>query len=172
MEKLSLINDKLVLLKILPECWFGHAQTSCPFPKEPTINSSEVIASTSSNVNLTCWIDSDDNCPEYLYWYLNDQQTPLENGEKYKEVLRNTHTKCKQEFILSIFNVTENDVGTYSCHWLCEYETTTKAAIDLKVSSEGKNIYHKGQLHCCQKSFLCWGISWKDFDNVLLLSYS
>ena len=68
---------------------------------------------------------------------------PSERGEKYKIVQKKTLSKCKTEFILSIFNVTENDEGTYSCHWLCEYKNTTKAAIDLKVydnPSTGKNI--------------------------------
>ena len=31
--------------------------------------------------------------------------------------------------------MTERDEGTYSCHWHCEYENTTKAAIYLKVSN-------------------------------------
>ena len=111
-----------------------------PLPISPTINSSEIIATKFSTVNLTCWVDFDEICPQYLFWYFNDQQAPLESSEKYKEELKDTNSKCKKEYILSIFNVTENDMGTYSCHWLCEYETTTKAAIDLKVSSEGKNL--------------------------------
>ena len=57
----------------------------------------------------------------------------LENGEKYEINEKKTQSKCKIQFILSIFNVTENDGGTYSCHWTCEFEGTTEAAIDLKV---------------------------------------
>ena len=113
-----------------------------PFPKSPTINSSEVLASTFSNVSLTCLFDKDDNCPDESFWYLNDKQ--LESGEKYDIVEKKTRTKCKEEYILSIFNVTKNDEGNYSCHWLCEYETTTTAAIDLKVTEAqpptGKNF--------------------------------
>ncbi|KAJ7386670.1 Hemicentin-1 [Desmophyllum pertusum] len=105
---------------------------ACPFPKSPTINSSEVLASTFSNVSLTCLFDKDDNCPDESFWYLNGKQ--LESGEKYEIVEKKTRTKCKEEYILSIFNVTKNDEGNYSCHWLCEYETTTTAAIDLKVT--------------------------------------
>jgi hypothetical protein len=64
-------------------------------------------------------------------WYLYDNPKLLpESGEKYNVELKDTHTKCQKEFI-SIFDVTESDGGTYSCHWLCEYENTTKAAIDL-----------------------------------------
>ena len=47
--------------------------------------------------------------------------------------IKDTGTKCQKEFILSIFDVTEDDEGTYSCHSLCEEENTIKAAIALKV---------------------------------------
>ena len=105
-----------------------------PAVKSPTIASSEIVASRSSNVNLTCWMDFDTYCPEELHWHLNNNSEPLqENGVKFKVEEKDTHTKCEREFILYIFNVTENDEGTYSCHWICEYENTTKAAIDLKV---------------------------------------
>ncbi|XP_020616989.1 neuronal cell adhesion molecule-like isoform X2 [Orbicella faveolata] len=106
----------------------------CPLAKGPTNHSSEIRAHKSSNVSLSCWIDYDDYCPEELLWKLNDEPEPLpESGKKYKVELKDTHTKCQKEFILSIFDVTESDEGTYSCRWLCEYENTTKAAIDLKV---------------------------------------
>jgi len=120
--------------------WSSRASTEiemiyeCPVVKSPTIASSEIVASRSSNVNLTCWMYSDGYCPEDLYWQLNNNSEPLpKNGVKFKVEKKDTHTKCKREFILYIFNVTENDEGTYSCHWICEYENTTKAAIDLKV---------------------------------------
>jgi len=106
----------------------------CPSARSPTIASSEIFASKSSNTNLTCWIDYESYCPDSLTWHLNDNRTPLpENGPKFKVEEKDTHSTCKKEFILSIFNVTEIDEGTYSCHWHCEYENTTKAAIDLKV---------------------------------------
>ena len=57
--------------------------------------------------------------------------------------LKDTNSKCQKEYILSIFNVTEFDEGTYSCYWLCEYETLTRAAIDLKVVDDmqtGRNF--------------------------------
>ena len=57
--------------------------------------------------------------------------------------LKDTNTKCQKEFILSIFDVTESDEGTYSCHFLCDYENAAKAEIDLKVVDDiqaGRNF--------------------------------
>ena len=108
-----------------------------------TIDSLEVLAAKSSNVNLSCWTDSDpvrSLCSGK--WYLNGNQVKSES-EKYEIAEKKSRSKCKIEFILSIFNVTENDGGTYSCHWLCEYENATKAAIDLKVFDDlptGKSL--------------------------------
>ena len=105
-----------------------------PSAKSPTITSSEILISKSSNVNLTCWIDYDHSCPEKLSWHLNNNPEPLpEDSLKFKVEEKDTYSGCKKEFVLFIFNVTESDEGTYSCHWHCEYENTTKAAIDLKV---------------------------------------
>ena len=62
--------------------------------------------------------------------------------------LKDTNTKCQKEYILSIFNVTERDEGTYRCYWLCADENTaTKASIDLNVidddlQSTGKNFHN------------------------------
>ena len=90
--------------------------------------------SKSSNVNLACLIDYGWTCPQRLFWNLNNNSEPLpESGEKYKIQVKDTQSKCKKEFILSIFNLTEHDEGTYSCHWRCN-NSDLKAAIDLKVS--------------------------------------
>ena len=94
----------------------------------------EIRTPKSSKVSLSCWIDWDNYCPQELLWKFNDKPETLpESGKKYNAELKNTNTTCQKEFILSIFDVTEKDEGTYSCHWLCDYENTTKAAIDLKV---------------------------------------
>ena len=115
-----------------------------PLPKGPTTDSLEVLAAKSFNATLSCWIDFDRHdfplCS--VDWYLNDNKVPLKRGEKYKRFETET-SRCKKEFILSIFNITENDRGTYSCHWICEFQNNTKAAVDLKVydnPSTGKNI--------------------------------
>ncbi|XP_022788743.1 peroxidasin homolog [Stylophora pistillata] len=109
----------------------------CPLPQTPTVSSSQISASKFSNVSLTCLVDTDESgCPEELYWFKNNDKTSLASGGRYNIALKNTHTKCQQEFILTIFNITKNnDEGMYSCHWICEYEETKKAFIDLKVSS-------------------------------------
>ena len=115
-----------------------------PSAKSPTIASLETVGIKSSNVNLTCLVDYDYYCPEYLSWHFNNNPEPLpENSLKFKVEEKDTYSKCKKEFMLSIFNVTESDEGTYSCHWHCEYENTTQAAIDLKVSNPqptGRNL--------------------------------
>jgi len=79
-----------------------------------------------------------------LLWKFEKKPEPLpESGKKYKVELKDTKTKCQKEFILSIFEVTESDNGTYRCYSLCEYEDTASAAIDLKVVGlkTGKNFF-------------------------------
>ena len=117
----------------LKTLFFTHFNAG-PLAKGVANHSLEIRAPKSSNVSLSCWIDYDDICPDTFVWKLNDKPEPLpESGKKYKAKLKDTNTKCQKEFILSIFDVTESDEGTYSCHWFCEYETPTRAAIDLKV---------------------------------------
>ncbi|RMX45505.1 hypothetical protein pdam_00008435 [Pocillopora damicornis] len=108
----------------------------CPRPQPPTTSTSMVSANKLSNVSLTCLVDSDETgCPDELHWYKNNDHVPLASSKKYNIVVKHTHSKCKQEFILNIFNVTKVDEGNYSCQWKCEYEDTTKASIVLKVST-------------------------------------
>ena len=101
-------------------------------------------------------MDWDKYCPGELLWKFNDKPEPLpESGKKYNVELKDTNTKCQKEFILSIFDVTESDEGTYSCHWLCEHENPTGAAIDLIVVDElqtGRNLIPVLPLsHCHNK---------------------
>ena len=114
-----------------------HVFNTGPLPESPTIVSGKDPVRTSSNVSLTCLMDYGWFCPERFFWNLNNNRVPLpESSEKYKIEVKDTHSKCKKEFILSIFNVTDNDEGTYSCHWPCKYPDHLKAAIDLKISDK------------------------------------
>ena len=123
-------------LRCLITC--DHVSNTGPRPQTPTMVSRKDLASNSSNVNLTCLIDYALACPQRLFWNLNNNSEPLpESGEKYKIQVKDTQSKCKKEFILSVFNVTEHDEGTYSCHWRCE-NRDLNAAIDLKVSDEAE----------------------------------
>ena len=109
-----------------------------PIPKGPTISAAEISARIFSNVNLTCLIDwhpdyAWDDCPVNWTWQYFSEDLPI-TGKKYKQhQIQDTGSKCKKEFVLSIFNVTESDEGTYSCLFICNYRNTTKAAVDLKV---------------------------------------
>ena len=115
-----------------------------PLARGVANHSLDIRTPKSSNVSLSCWINYDDICPGELQWKFNDSLKLLpESGKKYKVELKDTNTKCQKEFILTFFGVTESDEGTYSCHWLCEYENPTRAAIDLKVVDDvqtGRNF--------------------------------
>ena len=108
-----------------------------PEAKGVANHSREIGTPKSSNVSLSCWMDWDEYCPGELLWKFNDKPEPLPgSGKKYNVELKDTNTKCQKEFILFIFDVTESDEGTYSCHWLCKHENPTGAAIDLIVVDE------------------------------------
>jgi len=113
----------------------------CPTPKGPTIVSApEVLARTFSTVNLTCLSDVDGACPQ-LIWH--NETAPLENNAKYQIKKKKMRSKCKLQSILSIFNVTEDDEGNYSCTWNCKNRV---AGIYLKVfvqSQTGKSLVKK-----------------------------
>ena len=136
-----------------------------PVPRGPNISHSEISIGIFSNFTLTCLIDWDpDNfyCQEYPEWLLPS------NGTKYNESLEDTGSKCKKKLVLSIFNVTKNDEGTYSCYFYCKYGSTgavTRAAIDLRVlfnvrPSTG-NVYKKTLWSNVNKIILAgWLVDW------------
>ena len=114
--------------------------------KAPQISSPEVSVTATTNVSLKCLVavrpsDCWDNA---LRWYFSISSTPLKSDEKYDIQQRKTNTRCKKEFIITIFNVTYADEGKYSCHWFCEIDYPSfsrSSTIQLKVfpSLKGMN---------------------------------
>ena len=152
---------KIALNSVIIENVVSFLLNIGPEPIGPTISEREVSAGIFSNVNLTCLIDWDpDNahCPEYQKWLPS-------NGTKYHQSLEDTGSKCKKKLVLSIFNVTKNDEGTYSCYFYCEYRNTTRAAINLRVlfnvrPSTG-NVYKKTLWSNVNKILLAgWRVDW------------
>ena len=93
----------LLTLRCLITC--DHVFNTGPRPQTPTMVSRKDPASNSSKVNLACMYDYAWACPQRLLWNLNNNSEPLpESGEKYKIQVKDTQSKCKKEFILSIFN--------------------------------------------------------------------
>ena len=112
-------------------------------------SSSKFPVSTSSNVSLKCVVEVEPytDCANSgrLKWLLNNDWS-LEHGntKKYEMQENGTTTICKKEFIVTIFKVTEKDVGKYSCRWLCPgVNMATSSPIQLEVFSSrtGTNTF-------------------------------
>ena len=107
-------------------------------PKAPQRSSPTVSVTAYSNVSFKClaFVRPSDCHDNSLRWYFNNSSGELKSGEKYHIQKRKTNTKCKIDFILTIFNVTEADAGKYKCQWLCDkdYPSFSKSSIiQLKV---------------------------------------
>ena len=114
-------------------------------PRAPHISSPEVSVTANTNVSLKCLVGvSPIGCwDNSLDWYFSNRTTRLESGEKYDIQERGTNTRCKQEFIITIFNVTYADEGKYKCQWLCdEYDPSLykSSTIHLKVFPSPKGM--------------------------------
>ena len=104
----------------------------------PQISSPEVSVTAFTIVSLRCLVavrpsDCYDN---ELRWYFNNSWSPLKDGVKYDIQERKTNTRCKTDFIITIFNVTYADEGKYMCQWLCDKEYTSysrRSTIQLRV---------------------------------------
>ena len=115
------------------------------FPGAPHISSPQVSVTVYSNVTLECKVGvrPSDCWDNSLQWYFNNSSGKLESGKKYDIQERETNTRCKTDFILTIVNVTEADEGKYKCQWLCDdyYPSLSRSSIiHLKVfppSEEG-----------------------------------
>ena len=109
-------------------------------PRAPQISSPIVSVTAFTNVSLKCLVgvrpsDCWDNA---LRWYFSNSSTSLKSDEKYDIQERKTNTRCKTEFIITIFNVTEADEGKYKCTWFCEIDDPSfsrSSIIQLKVFS-------------------------------------
>ena len=79
-----------------------------------------------NKVSFKCLVkETRDSCfsKDELQWLFFDR--PLKSGEKYEIQERKTKTKCKTDFIITIFNVTEVDEGKYKCTLFCEKDRPT-----------------------------------------------
>ena len=112
------------------------------FPGAPHISSPQVSVTVYSNVTLECKVGvrPSDCWDNSLQWYFKNSSGKLESGEKYDIKERETNTRCKTDFILTIINVTEADEGKYKCQWLCyrdDPSTYRSSIIQLKVFPPG-----------------------------------
>ena len=93
------------------------------FPhRAPQTSSPIVFVTAFTNVSLRCLVAVRPNvCNDNeLQWYFSNILTSLKSGEKYEIQERKTKTKCKTDFIITIFNVTEADEGKYECTSFCK----------------------------------------------------
>ena len=135
-------------------------------PKAPQITSPTVSVTAYSNVSLKCEVGvrPSDCWDNSLQWYFNNSSGKLESGKKYDIQERETNTRCKTDFILTIVNVTEADEGKYKCQWLCDeyYPGTSRSSIiQLKVfppSEEGTDtpVISKGIVSRNLSKFKKW----------------
>ncbi|XP_073237948.1 uncharacterized protein [Porites lutea] len=127
-------------------CNFGYSRSSTIqlkvfpgfLPKAPQRFSPTVSVEAYFNISLECEVGvrPSDCWDNSLGWYFNNNSGKIVKSEKYDIQERRTNTRCKKDFILTIFNVTEADEGKYKCHWLCdEYDPSfsRSSIIKLKV---------------------------------------
>ena len=108
------------------------------------ISPHKVSATGFNNVSFKCLVEERlDSCPsnEELQWFFFSR--PLKSGEKYEIQERKTKTKCRTDFMITIFNVTYADEGMYSCDWFCNkddpWSVFRSSTIQLKVVSGMNN---------------------------------
>ena len=92
-------------------------------------------------------IDVDpDYCADVLelQWRFNNTSAPIKSGRKYRIQEKNTNSKCKKEFTLTINDVTVEDMGKYSCQSVC-YEETTFAVFELTVKGKTESKFLTNQ---------------------------
>ena len=107
------------------------------WPKAPQITSLEVSVTAGFNVSLKClaFVRPSDCWDNSLQWYFNNSSVKLKSGEKYDIQERNTNTKCKTDFILTIVNVTEADETAQNSN-----TANAKGVISCEDKLEGLNL--------------------------------
>ena len=149
---------------------FGHhiflSSDTGFLPKAPQRFSPTVSVEAYFNISLECEVGvrPSDCWDNSLGWYFNNNSGKIVKSEKYDIQERRTNTRCKKDFILTIFNVTEADEGKYKCHWLCdEYDPSfsRSSIIKLKVfppSEEGTDtpVISKGLVSRNLSKFKKW----------------
>ena len=97
------------------------------WPGAPYISPPIALVTAFTNVSLRCLVAVRPSycCDNELQWYFSNIWTSLKSGEKYEIQERKTKTKCKTDFIITIFNITEADEGKYKCTWFCKKDNRT-----------------------------------------------
>ena len=97
------------------------------WPGAPQISSPIALVTAFTNVSLRCLVEVRPSVcyDNELKWSFSNIWTSLKSGEKYEIQERKTKTKCRRDFIITIFNVTEADEGRYKCTWFCKKDHPT-----------------------------------------------
>ena len=114
-------------------------------PGAPQISSPKVSVTAFDNVSLKCLVGvrPRDCYNSKLQWRFSNRWMSLKSGENYEIQERKTKTKCRTDFMITIFNVTYADGGMYSCDWFCNkddpWRVFRSSTIQLKVVSGMNN---------------------------------
>ena len=107
--------------------------------RDVDISPRQVSVTGFNNVSLKCLakIRPSECISNELQWRFFER--PLKSGEKYEIQERKTKTKCKRVLMITIFNITYADEGTYSCMWTCQRDYNSAFGVSnsmqLKVLS-------------------------------------
>ena len=107
------------------------------------ISPRQVSVTGFNNVSLKCLakIRPSECINNELQWSFFER--PLKSGEKYEIQERKTKTKCKRVLMITIFNITYADEGTYRCRWTCQGDYGrayyVSSSMQLKVLSGMNN---------------------------------
>ena len=95
-----------------------------------------------NNVKFRCLVEenpSDCSNNELLQWHFNNSWRSLKSGEKYEIQETKSKTKRERVSIITIFNISYADEGTYSSSWICNRGLSTVTYSSMKVVSGMNN---------------------------------